>query len=155
MLKMDPSLYKKIENLASTVKQDFKKKGVVIPQRLKDGSIQLGEYLIVKEHGVYYVKHKRGVRIEGPLNLAQTAVILANDLALGKMADSNLLNNDRWYGFKDFDETTFKHHAANALKRKDVDKADYQLGRAKIAHEQKMSYKKPIDSRFAKLSKLT
>jgi hypothetical protein len=155
MPKTKPQLFKRIEKLADTVKQEFKTKGVVIPHQRKDGTIQIGSFTINKKQGVYWIKDYGGYTVAGPINLAQTAAVLANDLALGRMLDTDLLNQDQWYGYKEFDEQLSTTHAESAFKRNDIDHAVNSLYRAKIAGEQKLSYLRPIDYRFAKLRKLT
>jgi hypothetical protein len=148
-------LFEKFTKLANAVRQDFKSKGVVPPSQKKDGSIQIGIYNIKKQNSVYYIKDRNNNIIVGPLNLAQTAVVVANDLALGRWPDHKLIDEDKWYGYKAFAEQSALHVAEIASKRKDTDRADFSFYRAAIAAEQKLIYKKTIDSRFNKLCKLT
>ena len=155
MPKPNPQLYKSIEKLANTVKEDFKTKGVVIPRKLKNGVVQIGTYTIHKTQGAFWIKDYGHHIVAGPINLAQTAAVLANDLALGRMLDTALLSNDRWYGYKEFDEQAGKAQSDAAFKRNDIDRGVNSLHRAITAGEQKLRYLRPIDSRFAKLRKLT
>jgi hypothetical protein len=148
-------LFEKFTKLANAVRQDFKRKGLVIPSQQRDGSIQIGTFNIKKKDSAYYIKDRNGHIIVGPLNLAQTAVVIANDLALGRWPDHALIDNDRWYGYKSFAEQSALHVAETASKQKDADRADFSRYRAAIAAEQKLIYKKTIDSRFNKLCKLT
>ena len=148
-------LFEKFEKLAHAVKQEFKSKGIMIPSRRKDGSIQIGNYFISKKDVFYFIKNSRGIIVTGPLNLAQTAVVVANDLALGRWPDAKLIDTDRWYGFKEFEEQSANARADRAYKDKDSDKGDLSLYKAATACEQKLHYKKTIDSRFDKLYKLT
>jgi hypothetical protein len=154
MTVLDQHLFERIEDLATTVKQEFKRKGFVIPSQHKDGSVQVGKYVIVKRNDAYYIDDNRGREVVGPLNLARTAILVANELALGRYIDDELITKDRWYGFKAFDERVASTKAAQAINRDDLDRADFNLTRAQIAREHKLSYKKDIDSRFAKLRKL-
>lgn len=89
------------------------------------------------------------------MNLVQTAVIVANDLELGKWPDHTLLNNDTWYGYKSFEEQVALHKAENALKKKDLDTASFSKYKAAVAVSQKQSYRKNIDLRYSKLCKIT
>jgi hypothetical protein len=148
-------LFEKFEKLAHAVKQEFKSKGIIIPSRRRDGSIQIGDYSITKKDPFYYIKNSRGIVVAGPLNLAQTAVVVANDLALGRWADEKLIDTDRWYGFKDFEEQSATARADRAYKDKDSDKGDLSLSKAAAAGERKLFYKKSIVSRFDKIYKLT
>ena len=148
-------LFEQFEKLAKNVKTDFKKKGLVVPAQNRDGSIQIGVFTIKKKDSAYYVTSKTGEALVGPLNLAQTAIIVANDLALGRWPDTTLLHNDQWYGFKSFAEASAMNVADRARKDKDPDRADFSLYKAVIAAEQKLSFKKAIDQRYNKLCRLT
>jgi hypothetical protein len=148
-------LFEKFEKLAKAVKQDFKNKGLVIPKQNKDGSVQIGDYTIIKRGLAYVVNNSRGHTVVGPVNLAQTAIISANDLALGRWADDQIIDKDKWYGYKAFEEQASQARAERAYKDKDSDRGDLSLYKAVVASEQKLFYKKSIDSRFDKLCKLT
>lgn len=148
-------LFEKFQQLAKAVRSDFKNKGLIIPVQNKDGTIQIGAFTIAKRDSAYYITSKNGEVIVGPLNLAQTAVVVANDLALERWPDNVLINNDKWYGYKAFAEAAAINVAERARKNKDDDRADLSLYKAAIAAEQKLFYKKSIDSRFDKLCKLT
>jgi hypothetical protein len=148
-------LFEKFTKLANAVRQDFKRKGIVLPSQQKDGSIQIGTYNIKKKDSAYYVRDRNNHIVVGPLNLAQTAVVVANDLALGRWPDHTLIDHDRWYGYKAFAEQAALHIAESASKKQDVDRADFSLYKAAIAASEKLTYKKNIDSRFNKLCKLT
>jgi hypothetical protein len=151
----EKNLFEKFQKLAKSVKQDFAKKGLAVPSRRKDGVIQVGAYNITKEDNNYFIKNRHNEVVVGPLNLAQTAVVVANDLALGRWPDISIMHNDKWYGYKAFEEQVANHIADNARKKKDVDRADFSLYEASIALSQKLQYKKSIDARFNKLYKLT
>ena len=148
-------LFEQFEKLAKTVKTDFKKKGLVVPVQHRDGSIQIGVFTIKKKDSAYFVTGKNNDTIVGPLNLAQTAILVANDLALGRWPDPTLLNNDQWYGYKAFAEASANSVADRARKDKDLDRADFSQYKAAVAAEQKLSFKKLIDQRYNKLCKLT
>ena len=151
----EKNLFEKFQKLAKAVKNDFKNKGLVIPVQHKDGTIQIGPYSIKKKDSAYYIADPRGSIIVGPLNLAQTAVLVANDLALGRWPDTTVLTHDQWYGYKDFAEAAAISTAERARKNKDLDRADFSLYKASVAAEQKLYYKKTIDMRFNKLCNLT
>lgn len=148
-------LFEKFTKLANAVRQDFKRKGIVLPSQQKDGSIQIGTYNIKKKDSAYYIRDRNNHIVVGPLNLAQTAVVVANDLALGRWPDHKIIDSDRWYGYKAFAEQSALYVAESAGKKQDTDKVDFSLYKAAIAAEQKQTYKKTIDSRFNKLCKLT
>jgi hypothetical protein len=148
-------LFEKFEKLAKAVRQDFKNNGLIIPKQNKDGSVQIGDYTIIKRNNAYVVNNSRGHVVVGPVNLAQTAIISANDLALGRWVDKKILESDQWYGYKAFAEQAANACADKAYKDKDPDRGDFVLGKAVVAGEQKLHFKRSIDSRFDKLCKLT
>ena len=147
-------LFEKFEKLAKTVKQDFRNKGLVIPVKKSDGSIQIGDYVIKRENSFYYVLSKQNQVVEGPYNLAKTAILVANDLALGRWPDPVLVQNDTWYGYKEFDEQVAQSLAEKARQQHDLDRADFSLYKASIASERKIVYRKIVESKFNKLYKL-
>lgn len=149
------NLFDKVTKLARTVKQDVKDKGLVVPVRLPNGNIQVGSYTIVKSNHQYFVRDKGNRNLAGPLNLAQTAAVIANDLALGRKLDAVLIRNDAWYGYREFDEQVANNIAEHARKEKDYDRAELSQYKATLAQEQKLEYKKNVDLRYSKLCKLT
>lgn len=150
MPKVQKDLVEKVHTLAEHVKQDLRKKGVIVPNKQKDGSIHFDDYSMVKEVDGYHV-YKKKQHIVGPINLPQTAIVVANSLALGRQLDNKLLEQDRWYGFKSFDEEVFTKSATNSLKSKNYDKADWCFTRAGIAKQQKEIYKSDIMSHFNRI----
>lgn len=148
-------LFDQFSKLAKKVKQDFKNKGLVVPTQKKDGTIQVGDFTILKKNHVFYIANKYGEPIVGPLNLPQTAVITANDLALGRWPDVKIIDCDKWYGYKAFEEQVATNLAEKARKSHDADRADFSLYEASVAANRKAGYKKSIDARFNKLCKLT
>lgn len=152
---IEKNLFEKFSKLAKSVKQDFKNKGLIVPTRLQNGDIQVGDCRIVKLNHAYYVRSKSGNDLAGPLNLAQTAILVANDIALGRLPDPTIINNDLWYGYKAFDEQVATNIANHARKGHDIDRAEFNQYKATIAHQQKLYYKKGIDSRYNKLCNLT
>ena len=154
MQKLNPKLFEKIERLAETVRKDFRKKGLAIPTKHNDGTVQIGDFLITKHDYAFWISHVKGYEVAGPINLAQTAAVVANDLALGGNVDLKLLNNDKWYGYKSFDLQACKIHIENAKKKKDYDRADLNQSKIDAVNAQLLEYKRPIDIRFAKLRSL-
>lgn len=154
MDKAPENLFKNVEKIAHKVKQDFKQKGIVIPTRDKNGNVVIGKYTIIKDSGLYDIVDLRGSKVLTCINLVETAILIANDLALGKFIDQNLVDSDKWYGYKYFTEQHAKYIAENS-KKKDPDRAELSLYMAGIAHGQRLEYKRRIDNRFNKLRKLT
>jgi hypothetical protein len=153
MPKVQKNLVDKVQVLADNVKRDLRKKGVIVPVKHKDGSITFDEYTMIKKDTGYFI-YKGQRELAGPINLPQTAIVIANGLALGRSVDYALLDHDKWYGYKSFDEEVFTKSAANSLKTKNYDKADFCFTRASIAKQQKEVHRSDILSHFNRI-KLT
>lgn len=150
MPKVQKNLVEKVQTLADHVKQDLRKKGVIVPTKQKDGSIHFDDFIMIKETDGYHI-YKKKTHIVGPMNLPQTAIIIANGLALGKLIDEKLLEHDKWYGYKMFDEEVYTKSANNSVKSKNYDKADWCFTRAGIAKQQKELHKRDIMSHFNRI----
>jgi hypothetical protein len=145
----------KFKSVANTVKQDFKRKGIAIPVKNPDGSINLENYKIVRDQdGFYVIKNRSGESILSGINLPQSAALLANDLALGRWADAHVYQLDREYGYKLFETELLRKHASISVKKNNFDRADYLFIKLKIAKLKVEDTKKEIISSFAKLRNL-
>lgn len=140
-------LYEKIVSLSKEVKDNFRKKGVVIPVKNDDDSISLGPYTVIKDkHGFYQIYDYREEVIVERINLPQTAIMLANGLALGRFLDKKLLNKDQKYGYALFEETLHKNKT-----KKNV---DLHLAKLSSARAKREYYQHDINTSFEKLRKL-
>ncbi len=145
-------IYKNITELNNFVKLELKKNGFVVPIQQSDGSIKIDSYFIKKnDKGFFEIKNKKNNFLLENINLAQTAVIIANKLALGKWIDSNILNIDYNYGYAVFDEQVGFRIKRNSLKNKDYDKFDIACNKILKAKNKKEYYKKLIINDFQKL----
>jgi hypothetical protein len=147
-------LFRQVEILAKSVKDQLRKKGIVPPSRGNDGSYIFDNYKIKKEKtGFYSILNSKNETVVDKINLPQTAAVLANDLALGKWIDDKLVALDTNYGYKDFDCQVFRSAAARN-KKKDFDLAICFETRCKIADSQRKMYKGEIIRQFDKLRRL-
>lgn len=145
MNQLTNDLYQKIVFISNEVKQNFYKNGIVIPVKNKDNSIILGNYTIVKDNdGFFNIKNYCNEIVVEKINLPQTAILLANGLALGKFLDETLLQKDKKYGYAFFEETLYKN------KKKNIDLVLAKYSQAKAKREY---YKRDIDRSFEKLRK--
>jgi hypothetical protein len=151
MPKPQKNILEKVQVLADSVKEDLRKRGVIVPKKHKDGSIQFDRFLVVNKKTGWHILDSRTETIVGPINAPQTAIVAANSLALGRTVDDKLLENDKWYGFKHFDEEVYTNSAKNSIKNKNWDKADWCFTRASIAKVQKEQYMSYIMSSFNRL----
>lgn len=151
MQNIPDDLYNKIVKLSDTVKFDLLKKGVVVPVKNKNGSINVGHFKIVKtDNGYYNILSRSGDIVVDQINLPQTAAVLANGLALGKFKDDSLLDSDRRYGFALFDETLHRRSLENSSK-KSLEYFDLMLTKSLIAKAKKDRYKQDVIKSFEKL----
>ena len=151
MQNIPDDLYNKIVKLSDTVKFDLLKKGVVVPVKNKNGSINVGHFKIVKtDNGYYNILSRSGDIVVDQINLPQTAAVLANGLALGKFKDDSLLDSDRRYGFALFDETLHRRSLENSSK-KSLEYFDLMLTKSLIAKAKKDRYKQAVIKSFEKL----
>ncbi len=151
-MKTNKEIYQTIEYLNKTVKDSLKKQGVVVPLKKEDGTIQLGKYLIQKvSSGFYNILDYKGREIVHGINLPQTAVIVANKLALGKWIDTDILQQDKKYGFAYFDEIIYKKSQTTSLKKKNYDRAEIMQNKFSVAKHKKEYYKNIITLDYRKL----
>lgn len=143
----DPIIIKKIVNLSKQVTNEFQQKGIAIPVKNDDGSITVGNFSIVKIDNFYYIQGSNKENIISKINLPQTAILLANGLALGKFFDTNLYQKDQNYGYALFEEILYSARS----KRKNIDKNWFYSIKLNDAKTKKEFYKKTITGSFEKL----
>lgn len=145
-------LYYKIQQLNQDTKKNLLRHGVVVPMQKNDGSIKIGNYLIKKVTQSFYSIYDTKNRsiLEG-INLPQTAILIANKLALGKWIDTDLLQLDKKYGYAAFDELAHKRASVLNFKQKNYDKSDIMQVKSISAQRKKEYYKKTIALNYQKL----
>jgi hypothetical protein len=152
MKEITEDLYQKIQNTSREVQAELRKKGLVVPVKLPKGYIKIGDFTIVKNRaGWYNIVDAWGEIIVKQINLPQTAAMLANGLALGKMIDSELVAVDRNYGYALFEETLYNR---NTKLNKTIDHYHISTTKFNIARIKKEQYKSEIVRSFDKLLKL-
>jgi hypothetical protein len=151
MIQPGSSVYKKFEIVSTQVKKQLEKKGMVIPFENDDGSISIGNYIVLKQDGFYLIMNFAKEIIADKINLPQTAAILANKLALGKFLDKQLLKTDQDYGYAEFEENLY-----NKLILKDkkhLDNTNILLTKVKLKQQKKETARREILQQFEKLRK--
>ena len=149
-MQINSTLFKKVMNLSKQVDNQFYKKGMAIPSRNNDGSIKLGTYTIVKNNGLFSIKDYSDQTIIKQINLPHTAILLANNLALGKFIDDRLLDNDKRYGFAVFEEQKY----GTESRHRSVDKLVLFESKLTDARLKKDMYKRYILDKFEKFVKM-
>ena len=145
-------LYKQFIVLSNDVKKEFRKKGVVLPT-LTDRGLKLGKFTIVQKNGFYEIEDHRGEVWYDRINLKQTAVLIANDLDLGKFIKHEILHLDQKYGWAAFEEECHSRGAA-VFKHKNSEQSYIRSIKAKISAEKKKVFKNEIQRQFRKLCNL-
>ena len=154
-MKTNNQIFKKVEELASVAKKDFRSKGIAIPTKAADGSVKFDNYTVIKnKQGFYTILNASKDPIFDYINLAQTAIILANTLAIRKWADDSIINYDRQYGYNTFEEEQYKRVAQSSAKKKDWERVDTMMIKQNIAHLKAEAAKNHILSSFEKFSRL-
>lgn len=153
MKKIPDRVFSKFETLAKRVLHDLKAKGHIIPIQQADGSIKFEKFLVTKnKDGLYSVSGSNIVYREN-LNLPQSAALIANDLALGRIQDTKIIELDRDYGFKLFEEQLYQQ--ASKRKKITLDQSIFYETRCSIAKTQKDALKTRILRSFKKLIDIT
>lgn len=147
MIQPNEPVYKRFEIVTEQVKTNLKKRGVAIPFENGDGSLTIGNYTIVKKDIFYQIVNRYNEIVIDKINLPQTAAILANDLAVGKFIDNNILNLDRLYGFADFEERLYSTRNS----KRNSSQTELRAIKSKIKNLQKVAAKKEIMNHFEKL----
>lgn len=153
MIKHATLVYKNLKIVSDKVRETLRARGIVIPSENSDGSINIGNYLICKSNGVYQIKTCSGTIVEDCINLPQTAIIVANGLALGKFTNYDALFLDQKYGYAAFEEELHKSHATKNIDLDD-DRAELLMIRSRINRQQKNKYRRAIDKSFEKLLRI-
>jgi len=147
-------LYKKFVEVSAEVREDFRRRGLIVPVSNKDGTISVGPYRIVKDRNDLYtiIDSKNRVEIDS-INLPQTAIIMANDLALRKFLDRGIIKRDQEYGYALFKEQLYRR-ALQRSKNQPIDRYDLMAAKNLINREKKERCRRDIEHSFEKLTKI-
>jgi hypothetical protein len=144
-------VYNKISVLTKEICEEFRRKGIVLPARERDGSVKIGNLKITKDsRGYYNIVWQTGHPVASCINLPQTAILVANRMALGKGVDDKLLEADKQYGYAEFEETLQKRYLDRS---KDIDRSCLMLGKLSVSRAKKEQNRRIIISSFEKLRK--
>jgi len=153
MKKIPEFVYNKFSVLSDEIKKEFRRKGFVIPTTNDDGSIRLGVFNVVKTNsGFYQIQDIKGKLVIDNINLPQTAVILANDMALGRIVNSDLIKKDQMYGYAFFEEQLHKK-SAEKYRSNNIDQSVLRTTKQLISKGKKDYFKNEIVRHFEKLRK--
>lgn len=147
MINFNTDISKKILSLSTQIDKEFNQRGVVIPAKNSDGSIILGNFIVQKINNFYYIQNLKKENIISNINLPQTAILIANGLALGKFFDTDLYQKDQNYGYALFEEILYSKRS----KKKSLEKHVFYKIKLNAAKTKKEFYKKIIKNCFEKL----
>lgn len=148
-------ILKELSSIQKNVEKDLRKKGLVPAKKSKDGTIKIGSFFIMKETtGFYSILDNNSNKIVDGINLPHSAAILANNLALGRWTNREILDLDRKYGHYTFDEQLCKKYFTRNFENKKYDKAEIMNEKYRIAKNKKNYYKNKILEGFNKLIKI-
>lgn len=143
-------IFSKVEHVARKVFDDLRNKGHIMPVKEEDGSIRFDRYVVKKYNNFYKIFDKNNDIVVDKINLPQSAAIIANKLALGKMLDNETLNLDKAYGYKLFEEQL--NLLAKKRKKNTADDIIYYHTRYEIAKVKREYAKERIMESFRKLT---
>lgn len=145
-------LFKKFERVSKEVKTQLKRKGIAVPTKNTDGSINFGKFRVIKNHrGYFNIVDDDNINIIENINLAKSAIVLANTLAVHHMIDKKIIEQDSSYGSASLEEQLYRKSSKQA---KNIDKWDLMITKSMIASARKQHYKYSIDESFDKLVNL-
>jgi hypothetical protein len=131
----------KLQSLKTAVKENLRTKGVIVPVKTANG-LKLDSYEVVLEVTGNAVYDKYQDRIYKNLHYLQTAVLVANSLALRRPVRDEWINDDKYAGVADFDKKLFEVRYNNSLKKKDLFGIHHyytRLTESKIKHKTYMA----------------
>jgi len=145
-------LFSKIQAVTTQVRLALRRRGIVIPIKNPNGTVSLGSYTVVKNlQGFYQVINERDEIIVDNINLPETAAMVDNDLALGRILDYNIISQDRDYGYALFEETL---HQRAIRSNKNLESMEIRLTKFMICKIKRESCKREIIRRFKKFRSL-
>lgn len=147
MKDISKEIWDKIYSLSLNIKSNLKNKGFIVPIQNDDGTIKIGYYIIKKENNFYSVYDTSNYLIVDKLNLPQSAILIANGLALGKFLDKLILDLDKNYGYALFEEQ-LKYKS----KIKNYETYEIRHMKSEIARLKKQRCLNKINNQFNKLS---
>lgn len=147
------TLYERLKNLVRKTRDDFRRRGLVIPAKKEDGSIKIGQYLIQrKDNDFYAVVSVDGEIMADQINLPQTAAIIANQLALKKYLNKDIIEKDREYGYAFFEHQLYKRALESSFNNPAA--FDIKISKFEYSGQKADLYRQEILSNYQKLQKL-
>lgn len=155
MSKLSNDVLSKIKQLTDSLNKEFIRKGRVIPSENEDGSVNFGNYVLSHmPTGSFRITDYSGEVIVDQINLPHAAIIIANDLAVGKFINQQILEQDRHYGYALFEESVCDRQLTLKSKRSTFD-FDLALAKKTVSHQKRVKCRRAIINSFRKLHRNT
>ena len=149
--KMSKLLYKKISDLVKTVKQELTEQGIVVPTKLPNGEISFNNFRVVKDSTNFLVINSDTSEVCYKTSLPQTAILIANSLALNSPVDREIIQLDLKFINNHFEEKQLNRVAESLAKQKNWDRYDIVMLKYSIAKEKATDAKRRVIAQFNKL----
>ena len=146
----ESQVIEKLSAVSKSFKEQLKKKGVIVPVKTKKG-LNIDGYRVEKNKAGFSIYNSFDIELYSNLYYIQTAVVIANCLALKKAVRPTLVQDDAKAGANEFDMELYQFRLKAALKQKDEFKIGHYQTRAT---ESKLYYTKhinPINSAYFSL----
>lgn len=144
-------LYKKLVNLTRKTKTDLQVKGLAIPSK-SDDTVKIGNFFVVKHPDGYHCIHDQSNAVLfDQINLLQTAILIANSLAVGKKPELSIVEHDKRYGYNRFNVQNYSRLAQSFSKKNDWDRYESAVIKKETSKEKAELSKNYIIKSFEKL----
>lgn len=141
----------RVDDLVHNVRQTFGKSGLAIPNRGTDTIIDYPGFSITRNNAGYTILGKHEMVMAENINLSKTAILLANDLSLGRMINQKLLDTDKTVGYLQFEIESCQNSLEICTTRGEHDRAEWLAVKHDIASKKLAAAKANIDVLFNKL----
>jgi len=147
---MSDRLYEQLLEITEKAREYFRSNGFVIPSQ-QDNDVRIGPYVIKREESGFAIFDQNNQLAYEIVNLPETAILVANAIALGKSPNRNVMLYDKKYGFGQFDLYNSQRLAEKARVRQD--EIGYHMCEVnqQIALEKMHTNRKLISEYFEKL----
>jgi hypothetical protein len=153
-MKISTETYNQLIDLVLKTKKDFKSRGVAIPTLSENGSVKIGRYTVGRNSTGYFILDNYKEVVFSSINLPQTALIIANSLALNQVVSRHILEQDARCGDIEFDELNFNRLTASLIRKKDTERYESLSIKHNAAQEKAEKARRDILRLFGKLQQL-
>jgi hypothetical protein len=140
-----------LEHMMRHIQSSFRQQGVAIPYPVPQG-ISLDNYYIVKNRDAFYTIYDSHNRVVvDQINLPETAILVANDLSVGRMINNDLLDKDTKYGYLVFKQQICNRSIGNCKKTGNLDKMELMIMHSQAAFQKAKNIRMIINKQYKNL----